>query len=141
VRRKTAQAIDLPSGQFARVCDLSSCDRTDGRSFHCRYRSSVPVECRELHLEGLAVGVDVNNSPDVADLQALVGHRRSQNDPIMFSDHFESSLLARIGRHESRTAVAAVDNPDRSDQPLSALFSVCRQPSIDNMFSPCFSLL
>jgi hypothetical protein len=45
----------------------------------------LAVECHELDLESLAVGIDMNNRPNIADLQAFV-HRRGQHHPIVFSN-------------------------------------------------------
>jgi len=44
------------------------------------------------------------------------------------------TLLAKIRGEGPRGASAAVDNPNRSDQLLAPLLSVCRQPAINNMF-------
>ena len=76
----------------------------------------------------------MNNGPDVADLQAFVGYRRGQYHPIVFLNHAEGLLLARIRGHEPRSFVTPIDDPYRSDQPLAALFSVRRQPPLDNIF-------
>lgn len=76
----------------------------------------------------------MNHRPDVANFQARVGHRCGQHDPIVFSNHAEGLLLTRISGHEPRSLAAPIDDPYRTDQPLAALFSVRRQPPLDNMF-------
>ena len=134
LRRTTAKAIDLARCQLARMCDLASSDRTDGRSFDRRYGGGVPVECCELHLEGFAVGVDMNNRPDIACLKALIGQRCCQNDPVVFRDHAENSLLAGTSGHQTRCFGASIDDPDRPHRPTLALLSLRRYRAIDNMF-------
>src|SRR5829696_7439973 len=116
------------------MCNLSTRDGTNCGGLYGRHSSRVSVERHELDLDSLAVSVDVNHRADVADLQALVGYGRGQHDPIVFFNHAEGSLLARIRGHESRSFVTPVDDPYRSDQPLTAVFSVRRQPPLDNIF-------
>lgn len=104
------------------------------RCLYGRNSSRLAVERHELDLESFAVRVDMNNGPDVADLQAFVGYRRGQYHPIVFFNHAEGLLLARIRGHEPRSFMTPIDDPYRSDQPLAALFSVRRQPPLDNIF-------
>jgi hypothetical protein len=78
----------------------------------------------------------MNNRPDIANLQAFVGHRRGQYHPIVFSNHAEDLLLAGIRGYEPRSLATRIDNPHRPDQSLAAPFSVRRQPALDNIFLP-----
>jgi hypothetical protein len=52
----------------------------------------------------------------------------------VFSNHAEGLLLAGISGHEPRSLAAPIDDPHRTDEPLAALFSVRRQPALDNIF-------
>jgi hypothetical protein len=44
----------------------------------------------------------VHHGPYVADLQTFLRDRGRQNDPVVFCDHPEISLLARIRCHHGR---------------------------------------
>ena len=115
--------------------NLVTGDGSNARRPHGCDGGRLAIEGRKLDLESLSVGTHVNNRPDVTDLQALLWHRRGQNDPIMLSNHREGSLPAWISRHVTKSLGGTVDNPDRSDQPpLLALYSLPRQPAVDNMF-------
>lgn len=116
--------------------DLSTRDGANRGCLYCRYSGRLTVECHELDLEGLAVGIDMNNRPDIADLQAFVGHRGCQHHPIVFSNHAEGLLLAGIRGHEPRSLTTRIDNPHDTDQSLAAPFSVRPQPALDNIFLP-----
>ena len=58
----------------------------------------------ELDLEGVAVGVDVNNRSDVANFQTLGGHRDDHNDGIVLSYHFEGFLPTQGGSIPPRSS-------------------------------------
>ena len=70
----------------------------------------------------------------IAGLKTLRGHRSSQDDPFVFSDHDKRSLPTRIGCHQARRVKTSVDNPDRSHHPLATLLSLRRYSAIDNIF-------
>jgi hypothetical protein len=95
---------DLAAGNWP------NCGRLDSGYCH-----GLAVECRELDLECLGVGVNVHHRTDVANFEALSRYGRRQNDSIVLFDHLEGSLLARIRGHEPRRIVAAIDDPDRRD--------------------------
>ena len=82
----------------------ASCHLTSVGNFGTRYRSNlrglnrrdgrcVAVQSRELNLERLAVRIDVNHGPDVANLQTLLWKRRRQNDSVMFLITLTSNSL------------------------------------------------
>jgi hypothetical protein len=120
--------------------NLAARDAANRRRLHCRHSSRLTIERHELDFKGLAVGVDVNYRSDVTDLQVLVGHRCGEHDPIVFSNHAEGLLIARIRRHEPRGIPARIDNPHRTDQPPPALFNVPQQPPLDNKLLPVHRL-
>jgi len=62
----------------ARMRNISTSDRPNGRCVNGGNRRGLALERHDFDLEGLAVGVDMNDSPDVTDLQAVVAHRRGQ---------------------------------------------------------------
>jgi hypothetical protein len=129
-----SSAKELGRSQLPRVRNFAAGHRSHGRRFYGCDSSCVPVESHELDLEGFAVGIDVNYGSDIADLQAFVGNRRGEHDPIVFSNHAEGLLLARIRGDESRSIAARVDNPYGPDQPPTTLFSVRREPALHNKF-------
>jgi hypothetical protein len=114
--------------------NLAACDGSNCRGLHGGHDGRLTVERHDLDLEGLAVGVDMNHRADVANFKARVGHRCGQHDLIVFSNHAEGLLLAGISGHEPRSLAAPIDDPHRTDEPLAALFSVRRQPALDNIF-------
>jgi hypothetical protein len=104
-----AASARLRSSQLTRMCNLAACDGSNRRRLHGGHSGRLTVERHELDLEGLAVGVNVNHRPDVANFQARVGHRCGQYHPIVFLNHAEGLLLARIRGHEPRS----FRDPDR----------------------------
>jgi len=62
-------------------------DRSNGRCHDGRDGRGLAIERHELHLEGLAVGVHVNDGPNVATLQALGRHGFRQHDSIELLNH------------------------------------------------------
>jgi hypothetical protein len=90
--------------------DLVTGDRPNRECLHGCDGGGLTVEFRELDLERLAVSVHVDHRADVANCEALTGHRLGQNYSIVLLDHFEWSLLARIRGHEPRRVPAAVDD-------------------------------
>jgi hypothetical protein len=98
--------------EFTRMGNLATCHRTDCRGLHRRHDSRLAGEGHELDLESLAVVVDVDHGSDVADLQAFTRQRRCQHNAIVFSDHVEGSLLAKVGGHEPRCLTTAIDAVD-----------------------------
>ena len=64
------------------------------------------IEGRELDLERRAIAVDVHYGTDIARLQAFGGHRCEQHHAIMFLDHVDDSLPARVGRDQPRRLAA-----------------------------------
>lgn len=135
IEKRAALTVGSGNSQVARMRNLTARDRSNRGDLDRRHGSGLTVECHELNFQGLAVSVNVNHRSDVADLQALVGHRRGQYNSIVFSNHTEDSLLAGIRSHEPRRITARVDNPYRSDPPPTTLLSVPRQPPIDNKFN------
>ena len=81
------------SSQLTRMRYLAAGDGSNCGCLDRRHSSRLAVERHELDLESLAVGVNVNDRPDIASLQPLVGHSRGQNDAIVFADHAEGVLL------------------------------------------------
>ena len=126
--------IASTSRQLASVGNLAARDRSNLRDIDRRHGGRMAVQRRELHLKRLAVWVDVDHSPDVADLQTFLRDRRRQHNPVVFTDHAEISLLARIRCHEPRRFKAPIDDPDRPGDPTVATFSLRRQRAIDNIF-------
>jgi len=76
----------------------------------------------------------MDHRPHIANLQAFLGDRSSQDDPLVFSDHAEGSLPARVGRHQARRVRTSIDDPDRPHHALATLLSLRRYSSIDNIF-------
>ena len=70
---------------------------------------------------------------DIARLEAFGGHRCEQHHAIMFLDHVDDSLLARVGRDQPRRLAAGINNPHCAHGP-AASSSVRHQPPLDNMF-------
>jgi len=89
-----------------------------------RYGGSLTVECRELDFERLSVRVHVDHGTHVAHLEALSCYGLRQHDAIVFLDHLEQSLLARICGDESWRICPVVDDPDGPDRPLPTLLSL-----------------
>src|SRR5580693_8153065 len=100
------------SRQFPGVGDLAAANRPNLGSLDGCDSSRVAVQGGELHLEGLAVLVDMNHGSDVANLQTFLRYWRRQDNSVVFCDHAEVSLLARIGRHQARRFEASIDDPD-----------------------------
>ena len=131
------EAIDdfgaLPRRQLSRVGDLTTRDGPNvvrGDGGHGRRPA---IEGRELDLERRAIAVDVHDGTDIACLQAFGGHRCEQHHAIMFLDHVDDSLLARVGRDQPRRLAAGINNPHCAHGP-AASSSVRHQPPLDNMF-------
>jgi len=76
----------------------------------------------------------MDHRPHIAGLQAFLGHRSSQDDPFVFSDHDKGSLPTRVGRHQARRVRTSIDDPDRPHHTLATLLSLRRYSSIDNIF-------
>lgn len=120
--------------QLAGVGDLVAGNGANLRGVDRRHGGCVAIEGGELDLKCLAIRVDMNHSPHVAGFQTFLGDWRRQNDPVMFSDHADVSLLARVGRHQARRFQAPIDDPDGSHHPAMAAFSLRRQRAVDNIF-------
>ena len=101
--------------QLARMRDLMARDRPGRGCLHGRHSDGLTVECRELDLEGLPVGVHVNHSTHVTHFEALSRYGLRQHDAIVFLDHLERSLLARIRGDQPRRIFSAVDDPNGPD--------------------------
>ena len=126
--------MESTSRQLARMGDLAAGDGSDVGGLNGRQGGSPPVESGELHFEGFAVAVDMNHTPHIANLQAFLGDRSGQDDPIVFSDHDEGSLPSRIGRDQARRLRTSIDDPDGPGHPVAALLSLRRYSSINNIF-------
>src|ERR1700752_927104 len=103
--------------------DLMARDRPSRRCLHGRHGSVLTVERGELDFERLPLRVDVNHRTHVAHFETLSRYGLRQHDAIMFLDHLEWSLLARIRGDEPRRIFSAVDDPNRPDRSLPALLS------------------
>jgi hypothetical protein len=120
--------------------------------FHGGGCGGLAVERRELDFERLPVLVDVNTC-DVARFEAFSRYGLGQNDSIVLPDRFEESLFARIRDHEPRRIPAAVDDPNRPDQPLpttshqqhlshrAAILSCCRRRPGEDVTSSSETLM
>jgi hypothetical protein len=126
--------MDSTSRHFARVGDLATGHGSNAGGLNGCHRGGVAVESSELDFESLTVGVDMDHRPHVANLQAFLGDRSSQDDPFVFSNHDEGSLPARVGSYQARRIRTLSDDPDRPHHAPATLLSVRRYSSIDNMF-------
>ena len=63
--------------------NVPSGDRPNRRYLDGHDRRGLAIERHELHLVGLAVGLRVNDGPNVATPQVLGRHRSRQHDSIV----------------------------------------------------------
>jgi hypothetical protein len=84
---RLVEGVSLTSDKFAGVgnfptgcgTNLARLDSADGRG--------MSVESHELHLIGLAIGINMNHRPDIPRLKTVHRHGLGQNYPVMFFDH------------------------------------------------------
>jgi TOTE conflict system primase-like protein len=127
-QRSRIRRMDSTSRHLARVGDLAAGDGSNVRGLNGRHRRGAAVESSELDFESFTVRVDMDHRPHIANLQAFLGNRSSQDDPFVFSDHAEASLPAGVGRHQSRRVRTSIDDPDRPHQRM--VRGVCEKPRI-----------
>ena len=124
---------DLTNDKFAGVgnfpagcgANLARLDRADG--------GGMPVERHELHLVGLAIGINMHHRPDITRFKTV--HRQSlgEDHSVMFFDHGRK-ISQRVGADQPRALGALVDDPNTSDGSVIARESMER--TFDHVFCP-----
>jgi hypothetical protein len=77
----------LRRGEFPGVKNLGTLKRTDICSSQCQDRHCFATGGDKLDFHRRAIGIAMDDRPDVAFLEAVFGHVARENDRVKFLDH------------------------------------------------------